>query len=134
MTAMRLDCAGCHDPVPLFSGAFDEVDFDDENHPTAHAGITCVSCHAIEQLGSPRGNADYVISAPEEYPFAFSENKYLAFVNGLLIKGKPQLHKESFLKPLHKTSEFCGTCHKVHIPEALNKYKWLRQNHYDHLF
>ncbi|MEE2735591.1 MAG: multiheme c-type cytochrome [Pseudomonadota bacterium] len=125
-------CAGCHDPVPLFSGAFDEVDFDDENHPTAHAGITCVSCHAIEQLGSPRGNADYVISAPEEYPFAFSENKYLAFVNGLLIKGKPQLHKESFLKPLHKTSEFCGTCHKVHIPEALNKYKWLRgQNHYD---
>ncbi|MAI41543.1 MAG: tetratricopeptide repeat protein [Candidatus Azotimanducaceae bacterium] len=125
-------CAGCHDPVPLFSGAFDEVDFDDENHPTAHAGITCVSCHAIEQLGSPRGNADYVIAAPEEYPFAFSDNTYLSFINGLLIKGKPQLHKDTFLKPLHKSSEFCGTCHKVHIPEVLNKYKWLRgQNHYD---
>ncbi|MBC80648.1 MAG: hypothetical protein CMQ33_07425 [Gammaproteobacteria bacterium] len=125
-------CAGCHDPVPLFSGAFDEIDFDDENHPTAHAGITCVSCHAIEQLGSPRGNADYVIAAPEHYPFAFSENRLLSFLNGLLIKGKPDFHKRTFLKPLHKSTEFCGTCHKVHLPEALNEYKWLRgQNHYD---
>jgi len=33
---------------------------------------------------------------------------------------------------LHKTAEFCGTCHKVHLPEQLNDYKWLRgQNHYD---
>src|SRR5213078_554264 len=26
----------------------------------------------------------------------------------------------------------CSTCHKVHLPEELNHYKWLRgQNHYD---
>jgi tetratricopeptide (TPR) repeat protein len=125
-------CAGCHDPVPLFSGAFDEADFDDQNHPTAHAGITCVACHAIESLSSARGNSDYVISAPEHYPFAFSDNDFLLWVNGLLIKGKPALHKRTFLKPLHRSAEFCGTCHKVHLPEALNKYKWLRgQNHYD---
>lgn len=125
-------CAGCHDPVPLFSGAFDDVDFDDENHPTAHAGITCVACHAIESLGSPRGNSDYVIAAPEHYPFAFSDSALLTWVNGLLIKGKPAFHKRTFLKPVHRSAEFCGTCHKVHLPEALNKYKWLRgQNHYD---
>ena len=76
-------CAGCHDPVPLFSGAFDDPDFDDVHHPTANAGITCVACHAIEHLGSPRGNADYVIAAPEHYPFAFSSNPFLAWVNGL---------------------------------------------------
>lgn len=125
-------CAGCHDPVPLFSGAFDDPDFDDENHPTAHAGITCVACHAIESLASPRGNSDYVIGAPAHYPFAFSDNAFLSWVNGLLIKGKPALHKRTFLKPLHRTTEFCGTCHKVHLPMDLNKYRWLRgQNHYD---
>ena len=33
---------------------------------------------------------------------------------------------------MHKTAEFCGTCHKVHLPQALNQYRWLRgQNHYD---
>ena len=38
----------------------------------------------------------------------------------------------TFLKPLHRSAEFCGTCHKVHLPAELNGYKWLRgQNHYD---
>ena len=125
-------CAGCHDPVPLFSGAFDDPDFDDVKHPTADAGITCVACHAIEQLNSPRGNADYLISAPEHYPFAFSDDPRLVWLNGILIKGKPSFHKKTFLKPLHKSAEFCGTCHKVHLPEELNHYRWLRgQNHYD---
>ena len=34
---------------------------------------------------------------------------------------------------MHRTAEFCSTCHKVHIPGALNDYKeFLRgQNHYD---
>ena len=125
-------CAGCHDPVPLFSGAFDDPDFDDVAHPTANAGITCVACHAIEQLNSPRGNADYLIGTPEHYPFAFSDDPRLVWLNGILIKGKPSFHKRTFLKPLHKSAEFCGTCHKVHLPEELNHYRWLRgQNHYD---
>ena len=125
-------CAGCHDPVPLFSGAFDDPEFDDVGDATAHAGITCVSCHAVESLGSPRGNADYVIGVPEHYPFAFSDNAVLRWINGLSIKSNPDLHKRSFLKPLHRSTEFCGTCHKVHLPEELNAYKWLRgQNHYD---
>ena len=25
-------CAGCHDPVPFFSGAFDDPKFDDRNN------------------------------------------------------------------------------------------------------
>lgn len=125
-------CAGCHDPVPLFSGAFDDPEFDDVGDPTAHAGITCLACHAIESVSSPRGNADYVIGVPQHYPFASSDNAVLQWINGLSIKSNPDLHKRSLLKPLHKTAEFCGTCHKVHLPEELNTYKWLRgQNHYD---
>src|SRR4029078_5393679 len=40
---------------------------------------------------------------------------------------------KTFLKPFHKTAEFCATCHKVSIPYELNHYKeFLRgQNHYD---
>ena len=124
-------CAGCHDPVPLFSGLFDDPNFDDVNDPTAHAGIGCVACHAIEAVGV-RGNADYVIGTPARYPFALSDNPALRWINAFLIKAKPALHKRTFLKPLHQSAEFCGTCHKVHLPEALNQYRWLRgQNHYD---
>lgn len=125
-------CAGCHDLVPMLSGAFDDPDFDDVNHPTAHAGITCTSCHAITHVNSVRGNADFTIEEPIHYPFTYSDNAALQWINAQLIKAKPEFHKRTFLKPLHESAEFCSTCHKVHLPEHLNQYKWLRgQNHYD---
>ena len=126
-------CAGCHDPVPFFSGAFDDPKFDTISHPTAHAGITCSVCHAITNVNSTRGNADYTIEEPLHYPFAYSENAVLQWINNQLVKAKPAFHKKTFLKDFHGMAEFCSTCHKVHLPLALNHYKeFLRgQNHYD---
>ncbi len=126
-------CAGCHDPVPFFSGAFDDPNFDMLNHPTAKSGITCTVCHAITHVNSSVGNADFTIEEPQHYPFAFSENPLLQWVNNQFVKAKPSFHKKTFLKPLHKTSEYCGACHKVHLPYELNHYReFLRgQNHYD---
>jgi tetratricopeptide (TPR) repeat protein len=83
-------------------------------------------------VNSPRGNGDYTIDAPVHYPFAFSDDRRLRWLNRQLIKSKPAFHRKTFLKPLHKSAEFCGTCHKVHLPPELNDYKWMRgQNHYD---
>ena len=126
-------CAGCHDVVPFFSGAFDDPNFDLEKHPTSQAGITCTACHAITHVNSTRGNADYTIEEPIHYPFAFSENRALQYINQQLVKAKPDFHKKTFLKPLHQSAEFCSTCHKVSLPKELTKYKdFLRgQNHYD---
>lgn len=126
-------CAGCHDPVPFFSGAFDDPDFDDRHHPTAQAGITCTACHAITHVNSSRGNADYTIEEPLHYPFAFSKNPILKQINHQLIKARPEFHKKTFLKDFHRSAEFCSTCHKVHLPKEVTGYKeFLRgQNHYD---
>lgn len=130
-------CAACHDPVPFFGGDFDKPHFDDPNYdlandPAAQAGITCTVCHAITNINSPRGNGDYTIEEPLHYPFAFSDNAALKWINHQLVKAKPAFHKKTFLKPLHQSAEFCGTCHKVHLPQELNAYKFLRgQNHYD---
>ena len=130
-------CAGCHDPVPLFSGEFDDPQYDDPTYDLASdfeatAGITCTVCHAISHVNSRVGNGDYTLDEPIHYPFAFSDNQSLRWINRQLIKAKPRFHKQTFLKPLHKTTEFCGTCHKVHLPEELNNYRWLRgQNHLD---
>jgi len=126
-------CAGCHDPVPFFSGAFDDPHFDDIGHGTSQAGITCTSCHAITHVNSNRGNADYTIEEPLHYPFAQSKNGVLQWINHQLVKAKPEFHKKTFLKPHHKTAEFCSTCHKVSLPSEVTGYKeFLRgQNHYD---
>ena len=126
-------CAGCHDPVPFFSGKFDDDKFDFEKHETGHAGITCVVCHSITEVHGPQGNAAYTIEEQQQYPFTYSENKALQWINAQMVKAKPEFHKKTMLKPVHKTAEFCSTCHKVALPVELNHYKdFLRgQNHYD---
>lgn len=126
-------CAGCHDPVPFFSGQFDDPNFDFENHKTGHAGITCITCHSITDVHGPQGNAAFTIEEPQQYPFTYSENSLLQWVNAQMVKAKPEFHKKTMLKPLHKTADFCSTCHKVSLPVELNHYKdFLRgQNHHD---
>ncbi len=126
-------CAGCHDPVPFFSGKFDDPNFDDVNDPTAKAGITCTVCHAITNVNSRIGNADYTIEYPLHYPFAYSDNPALQWFNRQIVKAKPEFHKRTFLKDFHRTEKFCSTCHKVGVPMEVNHYKeFLRgQNHND---
>jgi len=126
-------CAGCHDPVPFYSGAFDNPSYDDVHHPTSHAGITCTTCHAITNVNSTRGNADYTIDEPLHYPFASSDNATLQWINNQLVKAKPEMHKKTFLKDFHRDAQFCSTCHKVSLPKEVTQYKdFLRgQNHYD---
>ena len=125
-------CAACHDQAPLFAGQFDDPAFDPDQHPSANAGITCLGCHAIEAISSPRGNGSYIFSTPKFYPFTFSKNPLLQAINHQLIRAKPEFHRKTLMNPALKTAEFCSVCHKVHIPESLNQYRWLRgQDHYD---
>jgi hypothetical protein len=130
-------CAGCHDPVPFFSGAFDNPNYDFKNDPTAHAGITCVVCHGMTNINDVTGNGAYTIEEPEHYPWAYSDNPFLQWMNNQLVKAKPDFHRKTFMKPFHRGaqlgSEFCSACHKVSLPVELNHYKeFLRgQNHSD---
>ncbi len=126
-------CAGCHDPVPFFSGAFDDPKYDDVNHVTAHAGITCTVCHAITHVNSTVGNGAYTIEEPLHYPFAKSDAPAFQWINQQLVKARPDFHKKTFLKPLHKSADFCSVCHKVSLPLALNHYQEFTrgQNHHD---
>jgi len=125
-------CAACHDPVPLMAGTFSDPAYDPDRDAASHAGITCLVCHGITQVNSPRGNGDYTLVDPARYPFAFSGNPLLRAINHQLIKAKPEFHKATLLKPVHRSAEFCSVCHKVHLPYALNHYRWLRgQDHYD---
>lgn len=124
-------CAGCHDPLPLYSGAFDRADYDPDTDPAADAGITCLVCHSITSVNSTRGNADFTLAIPPRYPFEESENPILAALARQLIRAKPAFHQRTLLRPLHQRAEFCSTCHKVGLPEQLNDYRWLRgQDHY----
>ncbi len=91
--------------MPFFSGEFDDPNYDDVNNPTSQAGITCTTCHAITNVNNTRGNAAYTIEEPQHYPFAFSDDPLLQWINNALVKAKPEMHKKTFLKPVIKDFE-----------------------------
>jgi tetratricopeptide (TPR) repeat protein len=127
-------CSGCHDPVVLFTGQMGKATQASFSYDSweAQQGLTCMSCHSIAEVKDVKGNGSYVIEESKQYPFAFSDAPALRWVNRLLIRMEPSLHRKTFLKPFMRGPEFCSTCHKVGLIPALNGYRWMRgQNHYD---
>lgn len=127
-------CAGCHDPAVLFNGRFEQPIKGQIDTPAAQAGLGCLSCHAITRINSTMGQGDFVIEYPALHDLAVIEHPLLQTAHDALLQIDPQTHREAFLKPFHReqTSEFCATCHKVHLDVPVNGYRWLRGfNDYD---
>ncbi|VAW42493.1 Tetratricopeptide repeat protein [hydrothermal vent metagenome] len=129
-------CAGCHDPISLFSGAknSDNITLSVEG---ADEGASCMICHSIVQADI-QGNGDFVIKAPQRYLFELSDSQGAAgelakTVSDFLIRTYPQQHVQSFSRALYKTPEFCAACHKQYLDVEVNTDigKVQGQNQYD---
>ena len=127
-------CGGCHDPAILLNGVMDRPIRENLHTPAAQAGLACTACHSIEKVKDTMGNSGYVIKYPPLHDIAASDNPVIRNLHNYLIRLDPEPHKKSFLKPFHRenTAEFCSTCHKVHLDEPVNNFRWLRGfNDYD---
>ncbi len=123
-------CAGCHDPIALLSGN-KNVNVEGLTSVGADEGVSCVVCHTITQT-DVRGNADYTVSQVERYVGETGSGELNKWMSDFLIRAYPQQHKESFARPLYKTAEYCGACHKQFIDEEVNQIGWVQlQNQYD---
>ncbi|MFH5885221.1 multiheme c-type cytochrome [Halalkalibaculum sp. DA3122] len=124
-------CGGCHDPISLFSGTKNLFSDSLTNNVGLQEGISCVSCHAVKEV-DVSGNADYTIAPPERYMFELNDGKAAKAISDFLIRAYPKKHVESYQRPLLKTPEFCGSCHKQYIDEEINNVGWVQlQNQYD---
>ncbi|MBL0156544.1 MAG: tetratricopeptide repeat protein [Bryobacterales bacterium] len=126
-------CAGCHDHAVFFNGRFEKPIKDQIDTPEAQTGLGCVSCHSIVHVDSTMGNGGFTIEYPKLHDLASSRNPYIRAIDRFLTKVDPEPHRRTFLKPFMKdSSEFCSTCHKVHLDGPVNNYRWLRGfNEYD---
>jgi len=125
-------CSGCHDPSLMLAGKMGEPV--DRRSAEAQAGLTCLACHAIDEIHDRTGNANYNIADEREDPYLFPKAKdgLGLLMHDTALKARPLVHKQQMQKPFFKTSEFCATCHKVSLDEPVNDYRWLRgQNEYD---
>ena len=127
-------CAGCHDHALLFSGRFDQPVKDQIESPEAQAGLGCTSCHAITNVHGTMGQGGFEIEYAPLHDLAASPNRLLRAAHDTLLDLAPRPHREAFLKPFHReqAAEFCSSCHKVHLDQPVNAYRWLRGfNDYD---
>lgn len=124
-------CAGCHDPISLFSGAKNSGNIT-LSSLGADEGISCLVCHCVVQ-SDVQGNGDYTIALPERYIYEKHEGKLAKFVSDFLIRTYPRHHITSYSRPLYKTAEFCGACHKQYLDKEVNTDigKVQGQNQYD---
>ncbi|MFQ5677750.1 MAG: hypothetical protein ACE5G1_17810, partial [bacterium] len=66
-------CSGCHDPALMLAGKMDqEVD---RASAEAQAGLTCLACHAIDQIHNQTGDGNYNIADEQEDPYLFPNAK-----------------------------------------------------------
>ena len=127
-------CGGCHDPAVLFSGLMNTPIREVVNRAESQAGLGCVMCHSIAKVKSTMGQGDFALEYPELHDLAASKNPVVRAFHDFVIKLNPEPHRRVFLKPFMKTqtAEFCSTCHKVHLDQPLNHYRWIRGfNEYD---
>jgi tetratricopeptide (TPR) repeat protein len=127
-------CAGCHDHAVFFNGRFDRPIKAQIDTPEAQAGLGCTSCHSIVRVGSTMGQGDFTVEYPALHDLAVSGNRWMQRAHDVLLYMAPAPHRNTFLKPFHteQASEFCSSCHKVHLDKPVNDYRWLRGfNEYD---
>lgn len=127
-------CAGCHDHAMLFSGKWERPVREQLDTPEAHAGLGCVSCHSIVHVAGSLGNGSFTLEYPGLHDFAASRNPYIRALSRLLTHLDPEPHRRTYMKRFMREdpAEFCSACHKVHLDQPVNQYRWLRGfNDYD---
>lgn len=124
-------CAGCHDPISLFSGAKNSSNIT-LSAQGADEGASCMVCHSIVQ-SDIQGNGNYIVKAPQRYLYELAEGDWAKTISDFLIRAYPQQHLQSFSRALYKTPEFCGACHKQYLDVEVNTDigKVQGQNQYD---
>jgi Flp pilus assembly protein TadD len=127
-------CAACHDHAVFFNGRFEIPIKQQIDTPEAQNGLGCVSCHSITHVGSTMGNSDFEMTYPPLHRLAASQNAFIQGSEKFLTYLNPEPHRRTFMKAFmrEQSAEFCSACHKVHLDQPVNHYRWLRGfNDYD---
>jgi Tfp pilus assembly protein PilF len=116
-------CDSCHNPIGVLAGAMTQKSMVDRQFDSD--GLTCTTCHSIQQLKSTEGNGGFVMGVPA----------VMVDENGKRIPGEvpydeilkhPDRHSKAVMKDFYRTPEFCAACHKANLPNPLNDYKFVR--------
>jgi tetratricopeptide (TPR) repeat protein len=120
-------CDSCHNPIGVLSGALTEsLTYDSQvDRGFDEDGLTCTTCHSVQQLVSTNGNASVVLAIPSALVDE-NGNRIPGMVPDEEITNHPDRHSRAVMRDFYRTPEFCAACHKANLPDTLNDYKFIR--------
>ncbi len=116
-------CDSCHNPIGVLGGALTKGA--DVDRGFDRDGLTCITCHSIQQVQPTAGNGSYVMGLPSVMVDE-KGNRIPGEVPDAEIVAHPERHSQAVMKDFYRTAEFCSACHKANLPNQLNDYKWIR--------
>ncbi|HEY4046727.1 MAG TPA: tetratricopeptide repeat protein [Acidobacteriaceae bacterium] len=116
-------CDSCHNPIAVLSGALTQDSQVDRSFD--QDGLTCATCHSIQELKSTNGNGGFVMGIPSVMVDE-QGNRIPGEVPYEEILKHSQRHSMAVMKSFYRTPEFCAACHKANLPDTLNDYKFIR--------
>ena len=150
-------CMGCHNPSavsmhqertthfmkenvmpePLFVSGSQNLINEYKTHPNRlEQGVSCIACHRITDA-KPMGNSSYALNLTKrkKYLYEDSATDMKVWISHKLINAKPKVHKEEYMKPLYKKSEYCASCHNEFLPhtgrEVVATYEQWKESSYN---
>jgi hypothetical protein len=121
-------CEGCHAPIALLTGELTPGGKHGgiENTPANVEGLSCMSCHGIDQLVHLKGVASFRFKPATDYLFAQSEIGLLQTVHDWLLRVRPDQHRQELGRPIMKDSKFCAACHTQFMDKDMNNWGWVK--------
>jgi len=116
-------CDSCHNPIGVLAGALDKHAIVDRSFD--RDGLTCATCHSIQQIDSKLGNGGYVMGVPSVMVDE-QGNRIPGVVPDAEILAHLDRHSKAVMQEIYHKPEFCAACHKANLPPGLNDYKWIR--------
>ncbi len=90
-------CAGCHDPALMFD---EQVTISADTEPAqAHQGVSCMSCHGVQQA-TTQGNGSYTLSTAMLPVPKDGDAESL------------EAHRKAASPTVLRTNELCASCHR----------------------
>jgi len=121
-------CEGCHSPVALLTGQLTKGGDHGgiENTPANFEGVGCMGCHGISEVVHLDGVASYLFEPGKDYLFDGVDNALTNSIRNLLIRLKPDQHKQDLARAVIASPEVCATCHAQFMDKDMNNWGWVK--------
>ena len=133
-------CMGCHNPSavttkrsrtthfmqgnimpdPIFTQDSQTLIDEYKKHPkTIEQGVSCIACHRIMDTNA-RGNSSYSLNLTKRkrYLYEDAHSPLKQWIGNAMINANPSVHKQEYMKPIYKNSEYCASCHNEFLPHS----------------